>query len=417
MSQKLERAQLVIEWDREWVRVLFVDSGMVKEGSSLNVIEGIQGKTAAIMLSRRLVLHRSLALPDASRSDVLAALKQKLGEVFPIPAAELAFDYIPTIERNDQGRVCDVFAARKADVDSAIADCKTHNITVTQIVPAQAVSLRVAAQQLALSSGIVAERFGDWINIDAFKGGTLAASRVATLSSLPSDLGRLRAATGDAPTQYSYDVSLDGPTSQLSDPLIKAFTSAPFLIDLEPEEYRFERDEKARGRRHRALYLMGFVGLLGTYLLYDGYSSGVKKYETEKSRRARQIKTAEGPIAKLESDAAKLKPQGEALYYAFQPAQKTSDVLKIVSSLVPSGVWLTGVTFERGKVIQIRGTSTSADAVSTFVRGLTKQSRFRDVKLLFANSSDIEGIPTVQFSITAFPKGNVPILETGKKKK
>ncbi|HLO97838.1 MAG TPA: PilN domain-containing protein, partial [Fimbriimonas sp.] len=110
-------------------------------------------------------------------------------------------------------------------------------------------------------------------------------------------------------------------------------------------------------------------------------------------------------------------PQAEQLGYAFQPAQKASDVLKVVSGLVPSGVWLTGVTFERGKVLQIRGTGTNPVAVSNYVRALTKQSRLRDVKLLFANSTDIEGTPAVQFSITAFPKGNVPILETGKKKK
>lgn len=417
MSQKLERAQLIVEWDREWVRVLFVDSGIIREGLSIHAIEGVSGKIAAVMLSRRLVLHRSLPLPDASRSDVLGALKQKLGEVFPIASSDLAFDYIPTIERNDQGRVCDVFAARKTDVDEAIAQFTAANITVTQIVPAQAVSLRFAAQELTMSSGLIVERFGDAINIDAYKAGKLVSSRMATLTTLNVELGRQTAAAGEGSRQYSYDVKLSGSETSLPDPLIKSFPSAPFSIDLEPEEYRSQRDEKARTKRHRLLYFIFMFGVLGTLLVYDDYSRAAKKVDLEKARRAKIIKTENLKLDPKESAVAKLKPEANQLHYAFQPAQKTSDILKVVSGLVPRGVWLTGVTFERGKVLQIRGTGTSSEAVSNYVRALTKQSRLRDVKLLFANSTDIEGTPAVQFSITAFPKGNVPILETGKKKK
>ena len=65
MSQKPLAAQLFIEWDREWVRVYFVDSSNTKEGANLESIDGVNGKTAILMLSRRLVLQRSIALPDA----------------------------------------------------------------------------------------------------------------------------------------------------------------------------------------------------------------------------------------------------------------------------------------------------------------------------------------------------------------
>ena len=57
---------------------------------------------------------------------------------------------------------------------------------------------------------------------------------------------------------------------------------------------------------------------------------------------------------------------------------------------------------------------------TTFInynKELTKQKRLRDVRLLFANSGDIDGSPVVQFSVSAFPVGNLPIVETGKQKK
>ena len=92
MNQKHERPQLIIEWDKDWTRVIFTESGQTRESSSLSAIEGVQGKSAIVLVSRRNILSRVLSLPDATRSDVLIDPKMKLGDVFPIPAHELTFD-------------------------------------------------------------------------------------------------------------------------------------------------------------------------------------------------------------------------------------------------------------------------------------------------------------------------------------
>ena len=118
-----------------------------------------------------------------------------------------------------------------------------------------------------------------------------------------------------------------------------------------------------------------------------------------------------------ESKASKKKPASDQLLKAFEPAQRPSDILKTISYLLPNDTWLTGVTFERGKTILIRGTSKNSSHVSTYVSGLSKQKRFRDVRLMYANGGEIEGTPTVQFSIVGFPVGNLAIIEAGKKKK
>jgi hypothetical protein len=67
-------------------------------------------------------------------------------------------------------------------------------------------------------------------------------------------------------------------------------------------------------------------------------------------------------------------------------------------------------------MISIRGTAKDPEGVATFVKALAEQKRFRDVKLLFANSAEIESEPVVQFSVTAIAVGNLPVIDASKKR-
>ena len=422
MSQKPQAAQLLIEWDREWVRVHFVESANTKEGASLSEIDGVNGKTAVLLLSRRLILQRSIALPDAQKSDVLVALKMKLVDVFPIPASELAFDFIPTSEKNDNGRVCNVFAARTSDIAEVIDVCTKLGIVIQQIVPVQALTIKVAEQN-AVSSGIFAERFGDQVNLDVYRYGDLVSSKIVDLNSLDNEIARMKAMTGEGSKTYSYNVTLDGTEQKLASPFLGAFYQSNLILDLEPEEYRTNRTEKLRKDRHKKCYLIFISSLAIAALVGDNYMTRTNALAAEEAKyqvRTNNEKTlAEG----LEGKATKVKPANDLLIKAFEPAQPSSDIMKIISGLLPKDTWLTGVTFERGKPLQIRGITKHPTLVSQYLTDLTneadstKQNRFRDVRLTYANSGDIQGIQTVQFSITAFPVGNLPILEAGKKKK
>jgi Tfp pilus assembly protein PilN len=416
MSQKPQAAQVIIEWDREWVRVHFVDSSNTKEGATLEGIDGVNGKTAILLLSRRLILQRSIALPDAQKSDVLVALKMKLVDVFPIPASELAFDFIPTTEKNEHGRICNVFAAKTTDINEVIAVCSKLGIVIQQIVPAQALTLK-AAEQNSLSSGIFAERFGDFVNLDVYRYGDLVSSKVVDLNSLDNEIARMKAMTGDGSKTFAFNVNLDGSEQKLSAPFINSYAKSGLTLDLEPEEYRTTRDDKIRKDRHRMCYLVFVAGLIIAGAIWWDYSDRTSKLSAEQARSAKSTKNLLAITLSDESKAAKLKPAADLLVKSFEPAQKSSDILKVISLLLPSDTWLTSVTFERGKPLQIRGTSRKSVLVSTYVVGLSKQNRFRDVRLVYANSGDINGVSTVQFSITAFPVGNLPLIDTGKKKK
>jgi hypothetical protein len=114
---------------------------------------------------------------------------------------------------------------------------------------------------------------------------------------------------------------------------------------------------------------------------------------------------------------SKVGPKAKQLKLAFAPAQKISDVTKVATQLIPKGVWLTALNLERGKLLQLRGSAKTSDSVAQYVGSLSKQSRFRDVRLVFANAGEIEGEKVILFNITAFPVGNLPVLEASKKKK
>ena len=106
----------------------------------------------------------------------------------------------------------------------------------------------------------------------------------------------------------------------------------------------------------------------------------------------------------------------DSIKRAFEPAQKASDVMTLIANQSPKGLWLTGITFERGKTTFVRGTSKDSAGVSDYLQALTTEERLRDVKLVFANNGDIDKTPVVQFSIQGFAVGNLPLVDAKKKK-
>ncbi len=91
--------------------------------------------------------------------------------------------------------------------------------------------------------------------------------------------------------------------------------------------------------------------------------------------------------------------------------------MTLVANQAPADLWLTGVTAERGKSVLVRGTATRSEAVAVFLDRLAKTGRLRDVRLVFSSNAVIDQAPVVQFSISAFPVGNLPLVEKGNKRR
>lgn len=151
------------------------------------------------------------------------------------------------------------------------------------------------------------------------------------------------------------------------------------------------------------------------FVAYGDYSDAagvVQKKTLAASKQVRKVKALQQAAEKAANDGLALKV---AVDRAFLPAQSYADIVTVTTRDVPSSVWLSGLTFERGKPLLIRGTSKTNSGVADFLGALSKEDRFREVKLVFANNSMIEKTPVVQFSISAFPIGNLPAVDTAKK--
>ena len=96
------------------------------------------------------------------------------------------------------------------------------------------------------------------------------------------------------------------------------------------------------------------------------------------------------------------------------PAQTSSEVLTLVSSRIPQGAWITGISYDRGKPVLIRGTALTSEAVTAYLDALNTEPRFKDAKLVFANNASIEESVVVNFSISLRAIGNVPLDEQKK---
>jgi Tfp pilus assembly protein PilN len=112
----------------------------------------------------------------------------------------------------------------------------------------------------------------------------------------------------------------------------------------------------------------------------------------------------------VESDkAARLIAVQDDLDQAFEPGQHLTDISGVVTDCLPSGAWLTGISLERDKPLQLHGTALAAGDVAKLVDALGSSDRLKNVKLIFANSATIGTTPVVQFDVTADCIGNLPI--------
>jgi Tfp pilus assembly protein PilN len=155
--------------------------------------------------------------------------------------------------------------------------------------------------------------------------------------------------------------------------------------------------------------------VFGAFVWMDR-DAAAREANAENTEAGRQRAGVAKDIDMIEGRLSAAKSSLKDLNIAFNPAQPISDVLTLVSNSVPDGAWLTGVTFERGKPLLIRGTALEGSAVTSYVEALALNERLRDVQLVFANNAEIEGTPVVQFSISAHVVGNLPLADSSNRR-
>ncbi|MBS1719512.1 MAG: PilN domain-containing protein [Armatimonadetes bacterium] len=418
MSKPTAAPDAVVEWGPSQSTVLNLMSRDRKFGNSLaeasTVLNGHRNVVGAI--SRRATFIRQIRVPDAPREEVAKILDLKLDDLFPVPGSELAYDFLLTDDRNLDGRLAIVIAVRESDLNQFHDEAKTQGLKVSQVLPVALGSEEIARQKGMLNCAFV-ERSAEGLAIDLIQGGRLCYSRVAPSgpgTDVEAEVARTFAAAGieRGPIIATEGLQIDGLPGATT--TLEALAKARTTIDLEPRAV-IESREKSRtsGRVRLSGLLVAGAALVAAFVGLERFDamSAIQKDEAKEKKAYTSAKTIrDGMKKKLErSKAVQI-----AVDRGFRPAQRLTEVLSVVTQVTPSDCWLTAITLERGRIMNLRGTSMSSQSVAAFVQALADNKRFRDAKLTFANNGKIGDKAVVEFAVSAIPVGNIPLVEKTK---
>ena len=403
----------IAEWDGEAMSVL--DRTGRRSGTDLGAL---RGKQTVVVLSHRAAQVRATELPPASPDDLRQLVRIKLGDLFPAGPGELAFSVAPRVEDGTPGPT-PIYAARVADLTEIHGAARAGGFRVAAILPVAA-GAAMLAQEMGLTDALIVAPDGPSLGLDIVRAGGTTLSRPAAIGSpIESEVRRTFLAAGGNGAASVPVVAAGGASVAFADRStertpIAALLEAPERwegLDIVPEDVRARRAADVRRARMRQGGMILAASVLVLAYVINGRSTRGAEVDRLQRRYNAEVKRYENVLNLTASENLKRDPQIKILERAFTPAQRTSDVTFLVTSLLPKGAWITALTQDKGKPIQIRGTALDSAGVSTFLRNLGTQNRFRDVKLSFANVGEIETKPVVNFAITAFPVGNVPLEE------
>ncbi len=414
----------VIEWSPDGARAY--NPATRQTASASTVAEamrkaGVAGNVG-LCLGRRVSFVRETHTPDVDRSQLRMIMSLQMDTLFPAMNTELAYDFEKGLHRYEDGMQTMVAAAPAELVRRAIADVEGAGAKVAWVAPTCAGSKKVAKME-GHDDAIVVELVDGYLNLDIVRHGLVVFSRSAVDPKTPE--GRqaevLRTLAGYGLSAAAVlavgDVQISSDVHRVTDGPLQAMTyHSSLALNVELPEAVAKRLKKSGQKKARVAMFMWLgvivVGAL-VWLDRDNAARSVAKVANDAGRKTANVqKDVDQVDSRLSSANGNLK----ALNLAFSPAQPVSDVFTLVSNEVPQGAWLTGVTFERGKPLLIRGTALTGDAVSAYTSALALNERLRDVQLMFANNSEIEGTPVVQFSISAHVVGNLPLEEQTSKR-
>ena len=413
---KTTAPSLHLEWTPTWVRATDIGTRETAEGANLaelgTVLHG--HRSVLVGIGRRTVFAKALRLPKAAPEDLRRILAVQLGQLFPLPSDQLAFDFFQTGHQNAEGWLTVVAAMRSEDLKRLLAELKAAGLTPARILP-----VALAAPAVAASAGqadaLVLESGVSGLSLDVVLGGAVLLSRVVPQGSdaeVEAKRTLAAAQAGPMPSVAVGDFGLSG--------ALPSFGTALSLLHEAPEfSFRLaaDRDQEARKRaaeRTRLAVLMIVSALLLVLLVWVDRESAQAAAKRREGLMARQLTTLRSVQDAETAKAQKVTDVQDILDRAFVPAQPLSDIASVVGDSLPKGAWLTGISVERGKRLEFRGTAKSSDDVPQVVQALGASPRFRDVKLVFANSVLIGKARAVEFDISAVCVGNLPLVAPDK---
>jgi Tfp pilus assembly protein PilN len=426
-QKKTSPVTAVLEWSPREVVVFDVKSGESREYANAEEASRVTGsRTVVVAVSRRSLFVRTMRVPNASASDVDMIVRMKLGELFPLPAQDLAVDVELTADLNAEGRLALIVAMPTLELKRLNDEVGAAGFKILRVVPAAYGSV-LLANTLGKKNVAVVSRDETLIGIDIVLDGILRYSRVAAPG--PSAAAEVCRTYSVAGIPCGEIIAMESVAIEEADLKTPASPLEP-LTQIAPEQMAFSLElpsvvaaRKLRSQTSRRWFagvMLAAASGFGAFVFMD-FTQAVNQVSAQQAINAKKISKAQAAEsdtasrAKLYVGSTDKKPptmgfQGY-VQRAFQPGQKLSDVAELMANDVPEGAWLTGLTIERGKELMVRGVAKDGNAVDTYLNKLTSEDRLRDVTLVFANNAVINQIPVVQFSFSAFPVGNLPLVD------
>jgi hypothetical protein len=410
VSQKTV-SPLHLEWTPGAVRAVNIVTGEKAEAENVASLGSILNghKQALVGIGPSHIFLKSLRLPRAAAADLRSILGVQIGQLFPLPADQLSFDFVKTDDQTVDGWLTVVGAIRSADLKQVRAEMKQAGLTPSRVLPISLAAAAVAART-GRPDGLVVERSASGLSFDVVQGGVLRFRRVTPPDSDPiSEAEKTLAAARieGLPIITVGGVDMPGAIPSLDTALNVLQEAPPFNFELSEDRVREVRQQVAARTRLAVGMIAAAILLVVTIWLDRQDAMAVVK--RSQGAWARQLTTQQSIQTAETAQAGLVTATKNTLHRAFVPAQPLSDINAVVDDSLAPGAWLTGLNVERGKPLDIRGTTKTAADVTSLVDSLSANPRFRDVRLVFANSAMIGKVPVVQFDVSAVCVGNLPM--------
>ena len=386
---------LHLEWAPGLVLAMDRSDNRRARGASIGELgKFVRGhKEALVGVSRSCVFLKTVRLPKATPEELRRLINLRLGQLFPLPASELAFDAYQTEDNNAEGWLTVVGAMRASDLVELRMELADAGLKATRIFPAALAAPAIAARPDAL----VVDKLPSGITLDVVEGGVVRFSRTAPEE---ANLGHEAQRTLMAAGAKNLE-TVRGRT-------LEALHLAPeFTFSLNEDRAKHEK-QQLRSKTNLSIMLL-VASLLLVGFIWVERTEAQAKVDKASTKWETVLKTLRATRDAEQAKASRATTVKTNLDRAFLPAQPLSDIAQAAGNSLPEGAWLIGVSTERGKPVQLRGTAKRGELVAQMVDSLSASPRFRDVKLVFANGAKIDKTPVVQFNVAATAVGNLPM--------
>ena len=411
---------LLIEWSASGVRIFDPTQRRSTHGTSLKeclAASGSASREAIVALSSRSAFIRTVPVPNVSHEEMHRMIALKLVPLLPFHPGEYVFGFRAGASSGKVGRKAIAGAAKTELVRDILQQAKDAGIRVRTIVPL-AFGSWLAARAHNLRDGAVVEQEGDFLCVDLIAEGELLYSRSIPVpdssDAILAEIDRTFA-MADFPKGSILSTGLPLPGASQQEPR----QAIEFLADhaaVDRQLFSLELPEAAAARRRRASNSAMQRALLASILAValGGYEYTLRTAAQKDAAKQTALNQRKVSVSRREqSEAISLKEaasaQSDLVRLAFHPAQNFSDVVTVLGGSINHKVWLNGLTLERGRPVILRGVAATGKELADYIDDISVGDRFRGLRVLSAINGSIGKKSVVQFSITGWIVGNLPI--------